>query len=508
MSLSFSKAGCGEEICLWDSKPLHSTFNPVKEAQRFVSFLNFSNPSFIIFLGPCLPFCVPFIREKYPQTKLIAIQYFSGLPSKEDFWDYDFILSDAASAGEKLYSIIGEEHSNTVEIISWNTSERLFHNLYITACEAVKFFLAKSRDVLGTRIFFSKRWFKNSIHFFSNVSKICLPVCGNSPVLITASGPSLDACIPAIIEHRESLFIIALSSSLSSLSHHQIIPDLCVSTDGGFWAKTHLSVIHNLHHIPLAVSAESCIPKNILTDSVILPLNYGDSFSDVLFKAVSMPYTPGVRNGTVSGTALFLAKLFTTGPVFFAGLDLSAAKGFQHSQPNLIEKNAEIKDTRILNSQTRSSAHAINSRGSLLLYEQWFRSLPLSITQNIYRLKPSSVSLNNRLGTIEDICIKKFISLIKDSKDLKPSFKYLSLDNCHSILKHKIDALHSFLQGITYKDVRLTGLSSEVSELAKSVSLQKYMTYKKFNNEETFNNLIYELKEIIQEASSLQGVEK
>jgi len=84
VSLSFSKAGCGEEICLWDSKPLHSTFNPVKEAQRFVSFLNFSNPSFIIFLGPCLPFCVPFIREKYPQTKLIAIQYFSGLPSKED----------------------------------------------------------------------------------------------------------------------------------------------------------------------------------------------------------------------------------------------------------------------------------------------------------------------------------------------------------------------------------------------------------------------------------------
>ena len=65
----------------------------------------------------------------------------------------------------------------------------------------------------------------------------------------------------------------------------------------------------------------------------------------------------------------------------------------------------------------------------------------------------------------------------------------MSLDNCHSILKHKIDTLHSFLQGITYKDVRLTGLSSEVSELAKSVSLQKYMTYKKFNNEETFNNL-------------------
>lgn len=506
MSLSFSKAVCGEEICFWDSKPLHSTFNPVTEAQRFISILNFTSPAYIIFLGPCLPFCLPFLRKKYPNTKIIAVQYFTGLPKKQDSWDNEIILSSAESTGESLYGIIGEEYSNSIEVISWNTCERLFHNSYITACEAVKIFLLKSRDLLATRIFFSKRWFKNTINFFNNISKICLPVCGTSPVLITASGPSLDACITTIIQKRKKLFIIALSSSLSILAHHHIIPDLCVSTDGGYWAQKHLSSMNNVFNQPLAVSAESYVPKSILNNSIILPLNYGDGFSSVLFNTVSIPYTPAVRNGTVSGTALFLAKLLTTGPVFFAGLDLSSAKGYQHSQPNLLEKAASITDTRLSNSQTRTAAQEINSRGSLHIYEQWFKLLQSGITKNLYRLKPSDSSLHNQLGTVQDVSLEQFLSILSSSQDLKPSFTIYKTDECRSILEKKIDSLLSLLKNISYKNPHMLIENTEIIELAKSASLQKYLAFTKNYNEESFTNLLEELQEVLKTASSLMGV--
>ncbi len=498
MSLSFSKAASGEEICFWNNKPLHSTFNPIKEAQRFVHTLSLISPSYIIFLGPCLPFCVSLLKEKYPQTKIIALQYFSGLQSYTDSWDYEIIHSHTDTTSDALYNIIGEELSSRVEIISWNTSERLFYDSYISACNAIKLFLSKSKDVLGTRIFFSKRWFKNVLSFFSNVSNICIPSCGSFPVVITASGPSLLSCIPFIRTYRKSFLLIALSSSLSVLSHYHIESDLCLTTDGGYWAKKHLSLLHTNSKTILAMSAESSVPKKLFSTRYILPLNYDNDFSSQIYKSLSIPNVPAVRNGTVSGTALFLARLLTTGPIIFSGLDLCTAKGYQHTQPNMLEKYSETSDTRLRNLQTRLTGQELNS-GALSLYEQWFKLLPDSNTHNVYRVKPASGSFNNTLS-FKDIYLEQLPSLIDISKQVEIEFNYFHINKSTKMFITILNKYISKLNSLSYRDAQKFTQDIELLKLAESVSLQKFLLFSKYKTEESWNELIYDLNKNLNQA--------
>ena len=81
------------------------------------------------------------------------------------------------------------------------------------------------------------------------------------PVLVCASGPSLNCCIKIIKQFEDKLFIICLSSALSVLIKNNIIPDLVFSTDGGYWAGEHLKHLKKNKDIPLAVSCEAFVPK-------------------------------------------------------------------------------------------------------------------------------------------------------------------------------------------------------------------------------------------------------
>ena len=63
------------------------------------------------------------------------------------------------------------------------------------------------------------------------------------PVLIVASGPSLKNILEFIKTNQNNFFIICCSSAIKSLINNSITPDFCISTDGGFWAKTHLKVL-------------------------------------------------------------------------------------------------------------------------------------------------------------------------------------------------------------------------------------------------------------------------
>ncbi len=508
MSLSFSKASNGDVTCFWNNQSLHSSYDPGKEAVRFVSNVHFTrNPSYILFLGPCLPYCVPALREKYPDSKLIAIQYFSGLPVMENSWDHEIILSSSTITGEKIYSIIGEELSVSTEVISWHATERFLPDSYITSQEAVKFFLNKSKSVLGTRLYFSKRWFSNTISFFSHLSSISLPERFTSSVLITASGPSLKETLPWINQNRSSFFLIALSSSLSVLADSSITPDLCLSTDGGYWAKTHLQTfLYHFKTVPLAISPESSIPRILLETGSILPLHYGDGPASLFYKYTSIPYFAALRNGTVSGTALYLARLLSSGPVLFAGLDLCYSKGFQHSQPNLIENSLSISDFRCHTKETRSFLSSIAGKDSLELYRNWFASLSDEEVQSVYRIKPDEMDLSAALGTITDISFSEAAEITASANGNKGKIGKIKLRSCRNSILELLNAYKTKVQKYDASSYEEFAADNEILELTKSLCFQKYLQMQKNNSEKQFSLLLDEL--ITSLDTTISSVEK
>lgn len=389
----------GNKTCKINGIFLHSFYNPVKEAERFVSEIKTDfDPSNIVVIEPGYSYVLPFLKKKFPFSRLCAVRHSKLFSDSDSLWDYIF---DSTTTSDGFYNFFGEEKLFSTLFIEWPASGKIFSQeskiLWTKISEAVK----KARDVLGTREFFCKRWISNKINFFNNVRNVSNLIPGSKDVFIAASGPSLENCFSFLRENRSKIFLVSLSSACSPLINEGIIPDLCISTDGGWWAKKHIEELYR-YEIPLAVSTEAACPKKILQSRNIIPLCYTDDFiSQKLFSELKIPFLAAKRNGTVSGTALELMLSLTDGNIFFGGLDLLSQKTFQHTQPNKLEIFNSQFENRIKTKSTRLTPGSFLSP-SLKLYENWFSENSSRFEKRVFRIKGAS-PFKNSLGSIKEI---------------------------------------------------------------------------------------------------------
>ncbi|MBO7174696.1 MAG: DUF115 domain-containing protein [Spirochaetaceae bacterium] len=414
-TIQYSLAKTGKQTCTVNGIRLHSAYDPVKEAQRFVSGIDFGFiPKLIVVTEPALSYCVDFLRQTYPDAILVAIRFTHDFDEYNYLWDKVFDYDNVI----QILNIYGEDVVLAAGFLSWQPSQQVYSEEYNYCWQQIKNLVQTSRDILGTRAYFGKRWLKNTISFCSRVKNTSTIEPGTAPILLVASGPSLKSSLDYIIKYRDSFFLIALSSALSPLLAAGIQPDICISTDGGYWAKRHIDFCS----IPLALPAEAAIAAQLFEKNII-PLKYGDAPESELLDICKIPSLQALRNGTVSGTALELALTLTTGPVFACGLDLATAVGFQHCQPNRLEMAAEAKDQRLTPKETRLFPQQLPSQ-SLEIYAQWFVSQSTRFKDRFYRLAHSSYQFSNRLGVIQDIDWKKFVAILAQYKKNKATVRF------------------------------------------------------------------------------------
>lgn len=417
--LQLIESKSGKKSCSVGGIRLHSSYDPVKEAQRFVSNLDVGfNPSLIVITEPALSYCASFFRQRFPKSLLIAIRFSNYFDEYNHLWDKVIYFNQVPH----LLDCYGEDKILATGFFSWQPSQQAFPKEFEKCWDSIRTLVTTSRDILGTRAYFGKRWVKNSIGFCAKLTKTYTVQKGNTPILLTASGSSLESSIDYIKRYRTSFFLIALSSSLSPLVYAGIKPDLCISTDGGYWAKKHT----NTYSIPLMASAEAAIPSKCF-EQPIIPLQYGDGPESDLLKTCSITALPAMRNGTVSGTALELAFSLTTGPVFACGLDLSCKKGFQHTQPNALEESNSPLDTRIFPKETRVFPQQQSSQ-SIEIYRQWFSNKSSLFAPRFYRLGDANYTFSNSLGEIQDINWEKFYSIITNWEKSQNKMQFPSLE--------------------------------------------------------------------------------
>lgn len=420
----FEEAKNGSPTCRTAGQYLHSKYNPQDEAEKFVhSLIPDFNPFCIVIAGPCLSYCIEPLQKRFPSVPLYAVQYASCFTEKPEniglprpVWNGSFCTEqkDAYQLAEHMFDTLGEQLIFGAFFVSWPPAERIFTEQSGIFWQAVKLVLQKSRDVLATRTFFSRTWLKNTVRFFIRARHICGIEKGEKPILAAASGPSLQTSIPYIKKYRNSFFLLGLSSAMPALTENGIYPDLCISTDGGFYAEYHLRVLQKLlaqgTALPLAVSAESRIPCATLENQPLIPLCYGDGIESLLFDYCGISAVHALRNGSVSGTAAALALSLTSGPVYFCGLDLESGSGYKHTQPNMLEKNDELGDNRL---RTQLSRLSVPSGGALDIYRSWFSSRSEAFSKRLFRLSVQPYC--KTLGAIRD-------SAWEHIKDALPSY--------------------------------------------------------------------------------------
>ena len=408
MNITIQKAKNEEETAVADGHFLHSNYAPKKEAERFVENLKIPyNPSAIIITEPALSYVTEYLKKKFPGVKLGAIRYSETFASYNKA--FDFVLNYYEHENFEVYleCRFTEEELLTIYFIPWSTSSQVFSEADKKVWNAIKASLLRSKTLLITRQYFEKKWFINSCNFIkysNNFIRLNFPV--SKDVLIISSGPSLIPFINCIREKQNNFFIICLSSAIKACLKNNIIPDLCMSTDGGYWASEHLKPLYK-NDIPLALTVEGYCKKSLLSKLKILPLDYGDGISHALLQASKIEAARAIRNGTVSGTALLFASLISEGNIYLCGLDLACQKGFQHIQPNQLEENSSIFDNRIKSKMTRLTRSQLTN-DSLEIYKNWFINNHLNIeNRKVYRLIENEDRKNN-LSWITDLDLSSF----------------------------------------------------------------------------------------------------
>lgn len=433
MPLTFFASKNGSTSCEYNKLALHSRYNPEREAESFVQNINCPFlPKAIIVTEPALSYCLEFLRKKFPKAIMCAVRLRADCDFSESdkLWDHVFrlnILNQGNSCNDKrfdvqlfadeIYNFLGEEILCATLSLAWQPSSKIFIEENSAAWNAIKMATEKAKTVLYTRGFFSARWIKNTVIFCKNVSNVLGIKKGNTPIVIVASGPSLEAAIDVLKKYREKYFLIAVSSAVSACAYYNIEPDFCITTDGGFWAKRHFDFCKK--NMRLAMPAEAALPVSLYETAKIFPLAYGDGFADTLLEKCGFKPQKAERNGTVSGTAAMLAMSLTDADIFFCGLDMMPSPSFQHAQPNELELLNSMSDCRISTKETRISASRFASTKSLEIYRSWFSMLPENLSKRIFRV---GVDKNNNppLGKIKDIDVNFFEKAIMSSGEKLP----------------------------------------------------------------------------------------
>jgi len=411
VEFEFLPSKTGDETCRYKNVLFHSMYNPVNDAERFsLSLETAFKPKCLIIFEPALSYCHTFLKNRFPNAKLCAIRVISDFSKTDSLWDKVFYFKEAAVLENEIFNALGEENLSFCLFTAWPVSAKVFQEEYGKTVGVFKALLQKSHSILATRSCFETRWILNSLNMAIFLEHPVYPVKKTQkPVLVCCSGPSLKPLLQNS-NTAEKFFIIAVSSAILPLLENNIVPDLCVSTDGGFWAKKHVEILLKNKDIPLALSCEGQVPSKLLENSPVFPLGYQDGIETKLTESANLKTVCINRNGTVSGTALELALSLSDKSIYIAGLDLMLQTGFQHTQNNALESGNASKDCKKHTVETRMTASEFsNQKASLKMYEDWFSSL--NTDKKIYRIIDNP---KNNLGKIKDICWKDFLQTAKN----------------------------------------------------------------------------------------------
>ena len=427
MEVQFVKSASGNINALYNGKPLHSNYNPAKEAERFVASIPVTfYPKYILITEPCLSYTAQYFKQMYNGAIVCAIRYTNAFKETDKYWDKVFYLNESQNLAEELYNYFGEEGIVSCLFVSWKPSQVAFETEYLNCWKHIKNCVIKSRNVLATRSFFASRWIKNTIRFCLLSRKFAKVMPGEKPILMCASGPSLENSIPFIKRFRNYFNIICVSSAIEVLLYNQIIPDLCISTDGGYYAKKHFcGLLKNYPHIPVALSHEGAAPGFVFNNPII-PLDYKDGPGSKIIASIEHKTTTALRNGTVSGTAVNLALNLTRENIFCIGLDLAPSLGFSHTQPNILNNTDSTKENRFYTCETRITPRTFESP-ALKIYENWFAST--NFHSRVFRLS-NNYKFSNNLNQVQDLNWQQIESYLKQNNfDKKKNLEIINLNN-------------------------------------------------------------------------------
>ncbi|MCL2270282.1 MAG: DUF115 domain-containing protein, partial [Treponema sp.] len=226
---------------------LHSTVDPVREAERLISTLKDKGKSagdFVVFLGLGAGFAPQAALNCGNASHVLAIDYdVNGIAELFCSREYIALLRDPRFTllidpspeiiENNLLELYRPALCGGIRVLPLRTRTELDKQNFGAAGEAIQRAIEKVSSDYSVQAHFGMRWFANIIR---NLDAAQLQNRSAPPIrdaAICAAGPSLDDQIPLLAEQKlsQKLFVISADTALPSLLYRGLRPDAVVSID-------------------------------------------------------------------------------------------------------------------------------------------------------------------------------------------------------------------------------------------------------------------------------------
>jgi len=370
--------GDEKPTALINGKYIHSSYDPLKEAESILARKDLRNTDIIFIFGLGLGYLIEKLIDKKRDIFIIGIEknkFFKKFLQKfENFLNVKIFIDSEVFEIIKFLHIIAPEWKN-IDFIQNDILVENDRDYYKKLREEVILYFKRRVAEITTDAYFNSIWLFNTIRNLKKIKKFSFlkdykgHFKGKEGILISA-GPLVEKYIKII--SNTNIYKFALPPAVPILLKNNIKIDFVVSSDANFYNIIHFKKFINEN---LNLITEPIIHPSILYNfrGRVIFFDHNLKVSFILKKIIGdIGYIP--MGGTVAISAIFIAKYLGFKKLYLLGQDFNIidlkthCKGSGYEIYNLINSN---KFDTILNKYFKfiKEGDLINK---LKMYKNWF----------------------------------------------------------------------------------------------------------------------------------------
>lgn len=318
---------------------LHSRYDPLREAHRHLESLDLTSrtPRTVVVIGEGIPYLSEAISARYPDVAVFAV-LLGPISHDHRVVQIDLTSLEDGDLRRWVRRTLSPLDAGALELVTWEPGRRVAPKLIAAAQQETLEVVRNASAEIATIGSFGRRWLANAIRSAILVDhRRQLPRSGTTATLAT-SGPSLERLRTGGRTAFPGMLAVT-SSAWSTLTACDIVPEMVVHTDGGYWATRYLrpfSSYGGTRRPVVAMPAHAAVPDALVRSPDIQPFSFlstgwlGEQLHTDVDEWYPVPEAP-----TVTATALHvLHHLLPHGKIYLAGLDLMSRGLLDHARPH------------------------------------------------------------------------------------------------------------------------------------------------------------------------------
>lgn len=484
---------------------IHSRYNPIQEAERFVGQFYKKNHKTILF-GFGLGYIAEEIKAKMgndSDDNLFIID-----PIKEelvgDQLNQFFNIYPFENLKDMVKKIIhiDVQRLSKINVICSPNYDKLFPKEYLQLLQEINHLQHNQLIEMNTAIKLSVSWqeniIKNRFHIVNDQSLNSLRKKINYPVVLVSGGPSLDKQLKLLKKFEDSVLIVVAGSAIGSIAQAGIKPDLVVSIDP---KKENLRHYQNLdlNGVSLIYMPQNYYEIRDLFNSAYTFLHAHDkNYKNYLVEKFNKDLPLLGYGGSVANYAFAIISFLTDSPIGIIGQDLAYTNGQSHSigNKNLWQPTENtIKERGLFYTEGYDGEEVLTSPVFFGM-KQTFEELKLSLAKDlkVYNCTEGGIKLDGfEQMPFEDFCksfcnkkvdksdlykpksydIERFNTLISEIENEKNSYLLLNRLLTEGIQLLKMSRNNGYLSEQTNK--KLKKIENQLSEIMPGLNMDKLL---------------------------------